>query len=233
VIHENDPDLEQENSHSYMASIDFNKKIGEVYVGLLVEGFYTQLNNPFANEYSEPDENGRVVYTRVNAEKGARVQGLNIELNLVPTGKLSFKGGFTIQSSEYEEVQEFDEKRFFRTPDNYGYFTIDWQPVKKFTVSSTGNYTGKMLTPYFGMQIPDPENGELLETDKFFDLGLKMRYNIKLNGAVLQIFSGVKNIFNSYQTDFDIGIDRDPGYVYGPMNPRTVYFGLKIGNFVK
>ena len=33
--------------------------------------------------------------------------------------------------------------------------------------------------------------------------------------------------------DFDNGIERDPGYVYGPMNPRTVYFGLKIGNFVK
>ncbi len=232
VIHENSPGLEQETSHSLMASLDFNKQLGKVYVGLLLEGFYTQLNNPFANEYSEPDENGTVIYTRVNADEGAKIQGLNIELNLVPTDEFSFKAGFTIQKSKYEQAQEFDEKRFFRTPNDYGYLTLDWKPSKKWGFSTTGNYTGKMLVPYFGLQIPNPDDGELRETDSFFDLGLKVRYNLKLNGATLQLFTGVKNIFNSYQNDFDSGIDRDPGYIYGPMNPRTIYFGLKIGNFL-
>ena len=232
VIHQNDPDLKQETSHSYMASLDFNKQIGKVYIGLLVEGFYTQLNDPFVNEYSEPDENGTVVYTRVNAEKRAKVQGVNIELNVVPNNKFSLKSGFTKQSSKYEEPQEFNEISFFRTPDDYGYVTLDWKPVKNWGISSTGNYTGKMLVPYFGLQISDPDDGELRESEFFIDLGLKARYNIKLNGATLQLFSGVKNIFNSYQNDFDSGIDRDPGYIYGPMNPRTVYFGLKIGNFL-
>jgi outer membrane receptor for ferrienterochelin and colicins len=51
-----------------------------------------------------------------------------------------------------------------------------------------------------------------------------------LNGASIQIYAGVKNILNSYQDDFDRGIDRDPGYVYGPMLPRTIYVGLRIGN---
>jgi len=233
VIHENSPNLEQETSHSYMASLDFNKKLGKVYVGLLVEGFYTQLNNPFANVYSEPDENGTVIYTRVNADEGAKVQGVNIELNLVPTDKFSFKAGFTMQNSKYEQAQEFDEKRFFRTPEDYGYLILDWQALKNWGISSTANYTGKMLVPYFGLQIPNPNDGVLRETESFFDLGLKVRYNIKLNGATLQLFTGIKNIFNSYQSDFDSGIDRDPGYIYGPMNPRTVYFGLKIGNFLK
>ena len=232
VIHQNDPDLKQETSHSYMASLDFNKQIGKVYIGLLVEGFYIQLNDPFVNEYSEPDENGTVVYTRVNAEKVAKVQGVNIELNVVPNNKFSLKSGFTKQSSKYEEPQEFNEIRFFRTPDDYGYVTLDWKPVKNWGISSTGNYTGKMLVPYFGLQISDPDDGELRESEFFIDLGLKARYNIKLNGATLQLFSGVKNIFNSYQNDFDSGIDRDPGYIYGPVNPRTVYFGLKIGNFL-
>ncbi|MCK4464069.1 MAG: TonB-dependent receptor, partial [Bacteroidales bacterium] len=197
VIHQNDPDLKQETSHSYMASLDFNKQIGKVYIGLLVEGFYTQLNDPFVNEYSEPDENGTVVYTRVNAEKRAKVQGVNIELNVVPNNKFSLKSGFTKQSSKYEEPQEFNEISFFRAPDDYGYVTLDWQPVKNWGISSTGNYTGKMLVPYFGLQIPDPDDGELRESVSFFDLGLKVRYNIKLNGATLQLFSGVKNIFNS------------------------------------
>jgi outer membrane receptor for ferrienterochelin and colicins len=233
VIHKNDPDLTQETSHSYMASLDFNKQLGKVYVGLLVEGFYTQLNDPFANEYSEPDTNGTVVYTRVNAEKGAKVQGVNIELNVVPTDKFSLKAGFTVQSSKYEEAQEFNEKRFFRTPEDYGYLTLDWQPSKNWGISSTGIYTGKMLVPYFGLEIANPDDGELRTSQRFFDLGLKIRYNIKINGATLQLFTGMKNVFNSYQSDFDSGIDRDPGYIYGPVNPRTVYFGLKIGNFLQ
>ncbi|GAG83964.1 unnamed protein product, partial [marine sediment metagenome] len=147
--------------------------------------------------------------------------------------EFSLKSGFTVQSNRYEEVQEFNIKRFFRTPDSYGYLTLDWNPVENWGISSTGNYTGKMLVPYFGTQIPNPEEGELRESDIFFDLGIKVRHNIKLNGITLQIFSGIKNIFNSYQDDFDSGINRDPGYIYGPMNPRTVYFGLRIGNFFK
>lgn len=233
VIHENSTDLKKETSHSYMASLDFNKKLGKVHIGLLLEGFYTQLNNAFANKYTEPDENGTVIYTRVNADKGAKVQGANIELNVVPTDKFSLKAGFTIQNSKYEQAQEFNEKSFFRTPENYGYLILDWQASKNWRISSTGNYTGKMLVPYFGLQIPNPDNGELRESDSFFDLGLKVRYNIKLNGVTLQLFTGMKNIFNSYQSDFDTGVNRDPGYIYGSMNPRTVYFGLKIGNFLK
>ncbi len=232
VIHRNSPDLTQETSHSYMASLDFNKQLGKIYVGLLLEGFYTQLNNPFANEYGEPDSNGTVVYTRVNADKGAKVQGVNIELNIVPTDKFSVKAGFTLQNSKYEEAQEFNEKRFFRTPEDYGYITLDWQVSENFGFSSTGNYTGEMLVPYFGLQQTNPDDGELRVTKSFFDLGLKIRYNLQLNGATLQLFTGVKNIFNSYQSDFDIGIDRDAGYIYGPGNPRTIYLGLKVGNFL-
>lgn len=233
VIHKNSPDLKQETSHSIMGSLDFNKLIGTVNVGFLVEGFYTQLDNSFVNEFNAPDAEGTVIYTRINAEKGAKVQGVNFELNVVPLKDLSLVAGFTWQQSKFEEAQEFDEKRFFRTPNDYGYLTFDWSPTKKWGFSTTGNYTGKMLIPYFGMQIADPESGELRESESFFDLGLKVRHNIKLNGATLQLFAGMKNIFNSYQNNFDYGIDRDPGYVYGPMNPRTVYFGLKVGNFLR
>ncbi len=232
VIHRNDPNLSQETSHSYMASLDFNKQIGSIYLGFLAEGFYTKLQNPFVNEYSSSNQDGTVIYTRTNSEKGAVIKGINLELNVVPNLDFSFNSGFTLQTSEYEEQQEFNETKFFRTPDSYGYFTIDWKPINKFGISATGNYTGKMLVPYFGMQIANPDDGELRESNSFFDLGMKVRYNVKLNGASIQFYTGVKNIFNSYQNDFDSGIDRDPGYVYGPMLPRTVYLGFKVGNMI-
>jgi len=232
VIHKNSPDLKQETSNSFMASLDFNKQMGKTYFGFLMEGFYTKLNNPFVMEYSEPDEDGTVIYTRINAKDGARVTGLNTELNVVPSNQFSLTAGYTIQSSRYEKPQEFDETKFFRTPSNYGYLTLDWKAAKNLGISSTGNYTGKMLVPYFGPTISNPDAGELRTSQNFFDLGLKARYNIKINGATLQLFGGIKNIFNSYQSDFDTGINRDPGYIYGPAEPRSIYFGLKIGNLV-
>lgn len=232
VIHENDPGLKQETSHSYMASADFNKQFGTLYLGLLAEGFYTQLNDAFKNEYGNADEDGVVIYTRTNAEGGAVVKGLNLEVNLNAGEGFSLKSGFTLQRSQYDKVQEFNETKFFRTPDHYGYLTFDLKPLHDLGISPTANYTGKMLVPYFGLQSGNPQTGELRKSDPFLDLGLKVRYDIHLNGAILQVFSGMKNIFNAYQDDFDSGIDRDPGYVYGPGLPRTVYFGIKIGNML-
>ncbi len=230
VLHQNDPDLKQETSHSFMASLDFNRLVGTVYTGILVEGFHTRLIDAFANEFGEPDDNGTVIYTRVNSS-GAVVQGLNMELKLKPLKNFEFTSGFTIQTSEFEEAEEdFNEKRFFRTPNQYGFFVIDWDFFKNLCFSTTGNYTGSMLVPYFGTENPD---GELRESDQFFDLGAKLSYQVKLKGTTVEFSGGIKNIFNSYQNDFDSGIDRDPAYIYGPMAPRTVYFGLKFGNFLK
>jgi len=35
-------------------------------------------------------------------------------------------------------------------------------------VSATGDYTGKMLVPYFGLEIDKPDEGELRTNDMFF-----------------------------------------------------------------
>lgn len=231
VINVNDPDLKQENSSSYTLSFDFNKRLGRVNTGLLIEGFYTHLRNPFRNEIGEPDENGVVYYTRKNAESGAVVAGANIELKLYPTKDIAFTGGFTVQTSEYKDPDEnFNEKRFFRTPDTYGFFVFDWDFLSNFCLSVNGNYTGKMLVPYFGENQPDPDAGELRTSKNFFDAGVKLQYEFKLgSGVKAQVYTGMKNIFNSYQDDFDKGMDRDPSYIYGPGMPRTFFAGLKIG----
>lgn len=231
VINVNDPNLKQENSHSIMASLDYNGLIGTNYIGLLVEGFYTRLANPFVNEIGLPDAQGVVYYTRKNAEGGATVQGINLEFKFRPLNDFSLTSGFTVQSSRYDIAQEFNEKRFFRTPNHYGYFALDWDFTRNSCLSATGDYTSSMLVPYFGPET-NPETGELRKSEKFFDLGIKLSHTFQLNGASLQCFGGVKNIFNSWQSDFDKGIDRDPSYIYGPVSPRTVYIGFKIGNRV-
>ncbi len=44
----------------------------------------------------------------------------------------------------------------------------------------------------------------------------------------LQVYAGVKNVFNAYQKDFDTGWNRDSGYIYGPSLPRSYFAGAKL-----
>ncbi|MCB8964539.1 MAG: TonB-dependent receptor [Bacteroidales bacterium] len=231
VLHKNDPNLKQENSYSYMASVDINRSFGNIHTGLLIEAFYTRLSNPFVNEFGEPDSTGTVVYTRINSNDGAEVKGINFEFKLRTAKKFSLVSGFTVQTSRYDAAQEFNEHKFFRTPNSYGYITLDWDVLPKLCLSASGNYTGEMLAPYFGTNAPTSE-GELRETDQFYDFGLKASYTIPLKTNSIQLFAGMKNILNSYQNDFDSGINRDPAYIYGPTSPRTIYFGIKFGNIL-
>src|SRR6056297_852 len=232
VLHRNANDLKQESSNSFTASLDYSNFNGGWQYQFLVEGFYTQLIDPFANEFGSPNEDGVVVYTRVNSEEGAKVAGVNLELNASPSKELQFQSGFTFQKSRYEEVQEFNETRFFRTPDTHGYISLNYSPVPLFDIAVTGNYTGPMLVPYFGPRLENPEEGKLNKSDSFFEAGVKLTYDIKITeNVVVQLNGGVKNLFDSYQDDFDAGINRDPAYIYGPLSPRTIYFGLIIGNF--
>jgi outer membrane receptor for ferrienterochelin and colicins len=143
VVTINDPDLKQETSHSVMASLDYNKLIGTVYTGFLIEGFYTKLVDAFANEIGEPDENGDVIFTRVNSS-GASVQGINMELRLKPLKNFELSSGFTLQTSTYEEEQDWGDTDFLRTPNQYGFLALDWDFAKGFCFSTTANYTGTM-----------------------------------------------------------------------------------------
>jgi len=233
VLHRNDPNLKQESSNSLSASLNYTFDQGRWQYQVLAEGFYTSLINPFANEYGEPDEDGVVIYTRTNAEEGAKVRGINLEINASPSNRWQFQSGFTVQKSAFKEPQEFDETRFFRSPDSYGFLSTNFQPSPRFSISATGTYTGKMLVPYFGPSLAEPEAGELRKSQAFFDAGLKASYTMKITSQVkMEWNAGVKNIFNSYQSDFDSGIDRDPAYIYGPNTPRTIYFEIRIGNLL-
>ncbi len=232
IIFKNDPDLQQESSRSYLASVNLNSNLSTIDFDFLIEGFYTQLINPFVTKIGIPDEFGTIIYTRSNAEKGSHVSGVNMELSIVPGRSFSINSGFTIQKSQYLEPQDFNETRYLRTPGNYGFLTVDWEFTKTLQLSVSGTYTGKMLVPYFGPEAQNPETGELIISESFFDLGSKISKNVKLNGTTLQMYLGIKNIFNSYQSDFDTGINRDPGYIYGPVSPRAIYFGIKIGNSI-
>nr|WP_321451827.1 TonB-dependent receptor [uncultured Carboxylicivirga sp.] len=240
VVHANDANLKEETSHSYMTSFDFNKQFGIWKVGLLAEGFYTNLNDAFASSPDYDETTGVTTYIRSNDENGATVKGVNFEATVSPTNKMYFRAGFTKQTSTFGSAQELGEKDFLRTPNDYGFFSIDYDVLPDLCLIATGTYTGKMKIAYYGENFREDDNiiiedditGAVRTTPTFFDLGFKAEYKLKISGLPFQVFAGVKNIFNSYQSDFDYGVDRDPSYVYGPMNPRTIYCGIKLSNIL-
>jgi outer membrane receptor for ferrienterochelin and colicins len=60
-------------------------------------------------------------------------------------------------------------------------------------------------------------------------MGLKFSYDFKVWKSIgLQVNAGIRNIFNSYQKDFDRYENRDSGYIYGPSLPRSLFVGAKL-----
>ncbi|MDL2296506.1 TonB-dependent receptor [Bacteroidales bacterium OttesenSCG-928-B11] len=224
-------DLKPEKSHSFTLSAEFSKNFSKRRGFMfLAEGFYTNLKDVFLLEETGLDASGNILMERRNGS-GATVAGVNLEANVTPVKDLQFNLGFTLQSSLYKEPEQWSEavspqRRMFRSPSNYGYLTALYTPVKNLDLSLTGVYTGSMLVQHFaGYVAEDMEK----TTPAFFDLGLKVAYNFKLKeNIVLQLNVGMKNIINSYQKDFDLGENRDAGYIYGPALPRTLFFGMKF-----
>ncbi|MBO7133145.1 MAG: TonB-dependent receptor [Bacteroidales bacterium] len=225
-----DPELKPEKSHSANASIDFNTQWSKSAIDFLVEGFYTVLNDVFILEENGHDADGNLLLTRTNGS-GAVVAGANFELKYIPTKKVEIQAGFTYQQSRYKQPEQWSEtvdaqRRMFRTPDIYGFLTTYYSPLKSFDIALSGTYTGRMLIQHFAGYIS--EDAETI-SKPFFDMNLKLSYTFKIMDEVnLEASLGMKNIFNSYQNDFDQGELRDAGYIYGPSLPRSIYFGLKI-----
>ncbi len=242
IVHTNSDDLTAEYSNSFSASVDFTKYFNSVQTYFLIEAFYTKLENPFSNEFVFDNETKILTMFKTNAEFGAWVKGFNLEGKFAFNKFVEVQSGFTFQHSEYEQVQPWGEdetltsKKFIRTPDDYGYAVLNLKPLEFTDISLSGNYTGSMLVPHFAGGL-DPNGNlitedELVSTKEFFDIGVNFSQSFKISEELKIEFNvGLKNIFNSYQNDFDKGINRDAGYIYGPLLPRTLIFGLKIGNF--
>ena len=227
--------LKEERSNSFSVSADLYHTFGNVQTNLLIEGFYTDLNDVFSTrKLAQPDAQGNEVQERYNAY-GAKVYGLNIEGKAAYASLLELQAGVTLQKSRYDQPVEWDEdapkeKKMLRTPDLYGYFTAIIHPLKRLSASFFGTYTGSMLVGRAGIENgPGIREPVALNTPEFFTLNLKVAYDIPVYKSItLQVNTGVQNLTNAYQDDFDKGWNRDSGYIYGPSLPRSYFVGAKI-----
>ena len=223
--------LREERSNSFSGSVDYTTTFGHWQANVLIEGFYTGLNDVFILEDIGHDANGYAIKERRNGN-GAQVYGANLDAKVAHGKEAVLSLGFTAQRSRYNTPEEWSEGKFttrmMRTPDYYGYFTFTSAPVKNFDFSLSGTYTGDMIVPHYAGYIAEDR---METTPHFFDLNLKFNYTFILHDHIkLQVNTGVQNILNHFQPDLDQGEFRDSGYFYGPTQPRTLFIGFKIAN---
>lgn len=226
-------DLREERSHSVSLSADLYRDFGQVRTNLLVEGFYTRLVDVFALRDLPNAEGGERLQERYNGS-GATVAGVNVEGRAVFTRWFELQAGMTWQRSRYTKPEAWSEdpevppvRRMFRTPDLYGYFTASFKPWRRLTADVSGTCTGEMLVQHLaGSGVA---RDVAVTTPAFCDVNLRVAYDWRIYREItLQLHAGVQNLFNAYQRDFDRGVERDSGYIYGPSLPRSWFVGAKI-----
>ncbi|WP_273276820.1 TonB-dependent receptor [Maribacter polysiphoniae] len=226
------PDLKQKNSQSLSTSINFDKPMENWIAGFTLEGFYNRLNDAFYLQPIGQDQYGEL-FEKQNGD-GATVKGITMELRVNYDRKIQLEGGFTIQTSEFDTPVEYIDglagiKEFTRTPNDYGYGIVTYSPNEKFNATLNYVYTGTMKVPHFA-GAPNQTVDEIITSADFSEVSTKIAYTVPLQtmGTAIELYGGIKNIFNAYQDDFDIGKNRDSNYLYGPGQPRTYFMGLKL-----
>src|SRR5690606_39492090 len=83
-----------------------------------------------------------------------------------------------------------DLKNLLKTPDFYGYYTLNYNPISELTLSFSGVYTGKMKIAH--VINPDTEQTALKQTPVFFENHIKAAYDLdrkstRLNSSHVKI----------------------------------------------
>ncbi len=226
------PDLLEEHSQSLSSSINYDKATDDYVFGFTLEGFYTHLKNAFYMHPLGEDAFGEVFEKRNGA--GAAVKGATLELRGNYKQKIQLETGLTLQRSQYEDPVSYIEsvsptRNFLRTPNQYGFANLLLMPNQRLNINLNYVYTGKMEVLHLA-GAPNQSVDEIITSAPFSEVNLKTSYlfpiqNIKTG---IELYGGVKNIFNAYQNDFDIGKNRDSNYIYGSAAPRTFFVGVKF-----
>lgn len=229
-----DPNLKEERSQSWSASVNYDRATEKFIAGFTFEGFYTHLNDAFVLENIGTDAFGEI-FEKTNGSS-ATVKGITLELRANYNRKMQLETGFTFQTAQFAQPVQYLEntaptKDFLRTPKQYGFANLTMNFSERLKMNLNYVFTGSMEVAHFAGAINQPTD-EFIKTKSFSEVNSKIVYTIpsKKFDMNFEIYGGLKNIFNQYQSDFDSGKNRDSNYVYGPALPRTIFFGLKISS---
>jgi len=221
-------ELKEEKSYTISTGMEYQGFLNSIPTMVSLTLFKTRINDSFTEQFVS--KQGSIErWERVNSD-GAEVKGIELDLGLRPIIGVEIRSGFTYKKGRFDSpLEDFSTKKFLRTPDLTGNIRFNTSLLDRIDIFIASSYIGKSDMPH-EVVVEEQEEPELRleESDSFFQIDLGFIYKLPLNnGLNTKINFGIKNITNTYQEDLDIGADRDPAYVYGPVRPRTVYFGLE------
>jgi len=224
----NDSGLSEESSISYTLGAEWTPIVGHGIALVEANVFRTDLSDTFLVTETDDPLTPDFEFTRVNHGE-AEVYGLEMNLGYALTGTFQVEAGYVWQKSRFGEAEpEFGTRDFFRTPKQYGVLTFKWEFPHETNLFLGMKYTGPMAVPHYAGYIPEDR---LDRSPSFFTADLRLAKSFPLKripGAKVNFAVGCKNLTNDYQDDFDQGMDRDAGYVYGPRFPRTYYVSMSL-----
>lgn len=221
--------LKHERSLSLTAGLEWTGSLGDMPVQSSVSFFRIRIEDSFMDSFVSADGDVQL-WEHINSD-GAEVKGLEMDLAMRPIGDVELRGGFMYKKSEYDSPSEdFGTTNFMRTPDFSGNLNLNMPFSHHFKMSLNAKYLGEMDVPHeIVVDGQDEPLLELTQSKSFIQLDLGFAVDLHLSGHMEPIFNfGVKNVLDAYQDDLDVGANRDPAYVYGPMRPRTYYCGLEL-----
>jgi outer membrane receptor for ferrienterochelin and colicins len=227
AIVKNDPGLKPEMSYGGAQQVEFTFNLSpECSLKTSLNGFINYLTDTFVlDERDDPTTPNELEFVRIN-QGNTYVYGSEVELTLVYRNLFNLRGGWTFEHGENSIPDpDFNSKDVFRTPKNYGFIEIWGKPLPYTELFTAVDITGPMKVPHYAGYVPE---NILEESPWFFDWDAGVSFHIPHEQKPnFKISLAVRNILNSFQSDFDIGPERDAGYVYGPRLPRSFWLELK------
>ncbi|MFA5625734.1 MAG: TonB-dependent receptor [Bradymonadales bacterium] len=231
TIIKNDPNLKPEYSYSVAQQVEGHWDVDDWHFIASLNAYWTRIQDAFSTQSAEiQDIPGTHKVIRLN-RGNTTVAGAELEFGVQYRDLWGLDLGWTYDYSQNSDADgDFEgdpnDKRIFRTPETYGYAATWVKLFDALQIVTDVKVTGPMYVPHFaGM-----EEQTLKKSPWFADWSFSIEYTHKFShDRYIGLIAGFKNILDSRQRDYDIGKDRDAGYVYGPMSPRSFFVSFKGG----
>ena len=225
-------ELGPEKSRSMLLSAEYKPEFADGRLAIESTLFLTRIRGTFANSQVKIDPVGSEAFRERYNGPDAHVGGVELNIGALPRPNLRLDFGLVAQVARFKRaVTIFDdgagtlveERDFLETPRRYAVVQVTYLQPRFADVVLNATYTGHMKQINQRIGVLNARTRDFL----VWNATLSRRFPLTRTTGVVAS-GGVRNLFDSRQSDLESGPDRDPYYLYGPRTPRTYFVSAKV-----